>query len=149
MLKIRQYQTIHKEAVWDLHNIALSQVGAHLGPGPWDDDFQNIEGVYLANNGEFLVGEYEGQVVAMGAIKKSSNELAEIKRMRVHPSFQGRHFGTAILEALEGRAKELGYKVLHLDTTIKQDIAQILYKNHGFRETTRESDMIFMEKTLI
>lgn len=148
MLKVRQYQPSDKEIVWKLHNIALNQVGAHLGLGPWDDDFQNIEGVYLENGGAFLVGEYEGQVVAMGALKKTSYDLAEIKRMRVHPSFQGRHFGTAILEALENRAKELRYKALHLDTTVKQDVAQILYRNHGFRETSRESDTIFMKKTL-
>jgi ribosomal protein S18 acetylase RimI-like enzyme len=149
MLKIRKYQPSDKEAVWNLHNLALSQVGAHLGPGPWDDDFHNIEGIYLENDGEFLVGECDSQVVAMGALKRTSNELAEIKRMRVHPAFQGRHFGTAILGALECRAKELGYKALHLDTTTQQDAAQILYKNHGFKETTRESDTIFMEKPLI
>lgn len=149
MLKIRQYQSSDREAVWNLHNMALSQVGAHLGPGPWDDDFQNIEGIYIENVGDFLVGEYEGQVVAMGAIKRTSNKLAEIKRMRVHPCFQGRHFGTAILEALEKRAKELGYKALHLDTTVKQDVAQMLYRNHGFKETNRESDTIFMSKAIV
>ncbi|MCL4520776.1 MAG: GNAT family N-acetyltransferase [Firmicutes bacterium] len=146
MLTIRQYQSSDQEVVWNLHNPALAQIGAHRGLGPWDDDLQNIEIVYLRNRGDFLVGEYEGQVVAMGALMKVSTAMAEIKRMRVHPSFQGRHFGTALLEALEYRAKALGYKVLRLDTTIKQNAAQILYKNHGFEETTRKSDTIFMQK---
>ena len=40
--------------------------------------------------------------------------------MRVHPEFQRRGFGQRILEALEKRAKELGYKEIQLDTIVKE-----------------------------
>ncbi len=53
----------------------------------------------------------------MGALRRTTNEWAEIKRMRVHPDFQRRGFGQMILEALEARAVALGYAALHLDTT--------------------------------
>jgi N-acetylglutamate synthase-like GNAT family acetyltransferase len=57
--------------------------------------------VYLKNQGEFLVGVCEGRIVAMGALRRTTNERAEIKRMRVHPDFQRCGFGQMILEALE------------------------------------------------
>jgi hypothetical protein len=69
--------------------LGLQQVGAYAGDGPWDNDLRDIEHIYLKNRGVFLVGVYEGRVVAMGALRKSSDERAEIKRMRVHPDVQG------------------------------------------------------------
>jgi hypothetical protein len=65
-LHIRHYEPGDKRAVRRLHDEALNEVGAHLGAGPWDDDLDDIEGVYLESGGEFLVGELEGEVVAMG-----------------------------------------------------------------------------------
>lgn len=82
-LNIRQYQDSDREAVWEFHNIALTAVGAHAGNGPWDDDFQRVEEVYLGNGGDFLVGEYDDKLVAMGALKRTTDGLAEIKRVRV------------------------------------------------------------------
>ena len=56
-------------------------------------DLLDIEGVYLAGDGEFLVGVCNEQVVAMGALRKTSPGYAEIKRMRVAPAFRRRGFG--------------------------------------------------------
>ncbi|HJQ29047.1 MAG TPA: nuclear transport factor 2 family protein, partial [Rubrobacter sp.] len=46
-LHVRRYDPGDKEAVRRLHDDALNQVGAHLGRGPWDEDLDDIEGVYL------------------------------------------------------------------------------------------------------
>lgn len=136
-LKIRRYQPRDQAAVWELHNLALHQVGAHPGNGPWDADLHAIETIYLDAGGEFLVGERAGQLVAMGALKRRSDELAEITRMRVHPNFQRRGFGRAILERLEDRARKLGYRELYLETTVQQVGAQALYRATGYQETHR------------
>lgn len=115
----------------------MQHVGAYKGDGPWDDDLRDIQNVYLHNNGEFLVGECEGCLIAMGAFRKSENGLAEIKRMRVHPDFQGRGYGRLILEKLEAAAKALGYTGFHLETSELQIAAQKLYRKNGFIETGR------------
>ena len=83
VLEIRRYTDADHDDVWNLHILGLQQVGAYLGNGPWDDDLHNIECVYLNNRGEFLVGVYEGRLIAMGALRKITDELAEIKRIRV------------------------------------------------------------------
>ena len=152
MLVIRRYQSSDHDDVWNLHILGLQNVGAYLGNGPWYNDLHHIEHVYLHNRGDFLAGMYEGRLVAMGAFRKTSEELAEIKRMRVHPDFQGRGFGQIMLDELEIRALALGYTKLHLDTSVKQAAAQKLYMKNGFRETGREVhrglECILFEKSI-
>ena len=60
-LRIRRYEPRDKRAVRRLHDDALNEVGAHLGSGPWDDDLDEIESVYLDQGGEFLVGVLDGR----------------------------------------------------------------------------------------
>jgi ribosomal protein S18 acetylase RimI-like enzyme len=121
-------------------------------PGPWDADFQDIEGVYLNNGGEFLVGLIGGNIVAMGALRNVTEGTAEIKRMRVHPDHWRRGFAQAIFDRLQFRAAELGYKKLILDTSVQQKAAQELYLKNGFRRTGIKNadpfEMILFEKYL-
>ena len=138
MLEIRRYQPADHDEVWKLHVLGLQHVGAYLGAGPWDDDLHHIEDIYLRDRGEFLIGTIDERMMAMGAFRSRSDERAEIKRMRVHPDFQGRGYGQVILEELEKRAAALGYTTLYLDTSTVQVAAQKLYRKNGYRETGRE-----------
>ena len=152
-MHIRRYEPGDKHAIRRLHDDALNEVGAHLGTGPWDDDLDDIEGVYLESGGEFLVGILEGEVVAMGAIKRISPDAAEVKRMRVKPGLQGRGYGQTLLDDLHDRATDLGYTTLHLDTTVQQRVARGLYLKNGYREVGRGSvgpfDCIYYERGAI
>jgi ribosomal protein S18 acetylase RimI-like enzyme len=135
MIEIRQYTTGDQEAVWELHNLALKGTGAHLGNGVWDADLKVIERVYLEDDGNFIVGVKDGQVLAMGALKKTNRIRAEIKRMRVHPDHQRRGYGELILQHLEADARQRSYKVLHLETTTLQIAAQKLYEKNGYKRS--------------
>ncbi len=136
-IAIRRYRPGDREAVRDLHDAALNDVGAHLGTGPWDADLDAIESVYLENGGEFLVGVLGGEVVAMGALRRDPDGRAWITRMRVSPHLQGQGIGQTLLDGLHRRAVDLGYTTLHLDTTVGQVAAQRLYEKNGYRETGR------------
>ena len=136
-LTIRRYEPADRGAVRDLHDEALRDVGAHLGNGPWDEDLDDIHTVYLKDGGEFLVGTYEDRIVAMGALRRISEERAGITRMRVTPALQGRGIGQRLLDALHRRAAELGYATLRLDTTVQQEAARRLYAKNGYREVGR------------
>jgi len=138
MFRLRGYTSADQDAVEHLHVSVMQLTGAYLGRGPWDDDVYAIEEVYLKKQGEFLIGEYDGLLVAMGALKRTSPERAEVKRMRVHPDYQRRGYGQLILEELEARARTLGYQTLHLDTSTLQIAAQKLYEKNGYREVGRD-----------
>jgi GNAT superfamily N-acetyltransferase len=151
-LIIRRYLPDDRLAVRSLHDAALHAVDAHGGRGPWDDDLDDIPAVYLEPGGEFLVGCWEGQLVAMGGLRRIDDSSAEIKRMRVHPEFWRRGFALAILTQLESRARALGVTTVRLDTTERQTAAQALYRAHGYTEVDRHNvgqfRTIDFEKTL-
>lgn len=152
MLELRRFDDGDAEAVGELHVLALADAGAYGGSGPWDDDLRSIRSTYLQDGGEFLVGWLDGRLVAMGALRHVTATAAEIKRMRVHPWFQRRGFGRAVLERLEERARQLGYARLRLDTTVTQTAAQALYSGEGYSQVGRGQlagvEVIYFEKRL-
>lgn len=150
MVQIRRYNPSDYEQVYSLHILALKDAGAYEGEGPWNEDMKMIEEVYLHNDGEFLVGENNGQIVCMGAFKKYTTRWAEVKRIRVHPDFQGLGLGRKVMEELEQAAQKKGYKGFVLNSLEIQTAAHRLYRNCGYEETAREvidgSPSIWFEK---
>ena len=150
-LKIRIYRKSDLQEVRDLHILALKSTGAFAKSGSWDDDLNHIKEIYL-KDGEFVVGLLNDKLIAMGAIKKISNAIGEIKRMRVHPDFQRKGFGQLILNKLEKKAKKLGFKKLQLDTTINQVAAQKFYQKNNYIKTKLGQlggfEIIYYEKKL-
>jgi GNAT superfamily N-acetyltransferase len=82
--------------------------------------------------GAFLVGYLDGVAVCCGGIKRLDERACELKRMYVAPDVRGRGVARALLEALEQRARRLGYAVARLDTGPKQPAAQRLYESAGY-----------------
>jgi ribosomal protein S18 acetylase RimI-like enzyme len=150
-LVLRRYEPSDLQAVWALHQLA-SQVAGVPTPELYFSDLQDVESAFLSSGGEFVVGEYKGHLVAMGGLKRTAGDRAEITRMRVHPNFQRQGFGSALLRHLEKRAAELGYRTLHLDTLVVQEAARHFYLRHGYRcvgSGHKEAfEVVFFEKRL-
>lgn len=153
---LRRYQQTDHAAVMDLHVRVLRPTGGFIedlnGLKVLDKDLEDIEKTYFENGGYFLIGEENGQVMAMGALKKVDSQTAEIKRMRVVPEFQRAGIGSQILSALEEKARAFGYRELVLDTGAIQIPAQNFYKRHGYVVTHIEKvcgmDCVFFKKAL-
>jgi N-acetylglutamate synthase-like GNAT family acetyltransferase len=145
MLQLRQFRAADEAAVHELHEVAQDGI---LAPA----DLSAIPDAYLTAGGDFLVGEIDGELVAMGALRRVSSASAEIKRMRVHPRWQGQGFGRELLDRLEARARELGFTTLRLDTTTRQHAARALYEDAGYRMvgTGQENgfELVYYEKRL-
>ncbi|MGI5287939.1 GNAT family N-acetyltransferase [Nonomuraea polychroma] len=153
-LTIRRYRWSDLDTILALHQICLAEVGLFPGDGVYyDDDFPRIQEIYLACGGDFLVGEVSSHVVAMGGLRPVDTTTAEICRLRVHPDFQRRGFGAAMLGALEQRAMELGFHSVSGDTTLNQEAALALYERQGWRELSRrrvgDLTVVYGEKRLV
>ena len=133
----RSFRAEDAPAVKDLNVAALRSIYPLYKNGPWNVDLDAIEDRYL-DGGDFLVGLEGSQIVAIGALRRVSAEVAEIKRVGVDPERQGRGIGTALLLALERRASDLGFSRIILDTTEKQLVAQGMYERHGYVEIDRK-----------
>ena len=155
MLDVRRFEELDDRDLRDLQELqalAREAAGAHPGAGPRDDDLTSVRASYLEDGGEFLVGHHDGRLVAMGALRHVTDRVAELTRMRVHPAYQRRGFGRALLDSLEERARELGFRKLRLDTTVAQTAAQRLYESAGYRQVGRGqlagAEVVYFEKTL-
>ena len=151
MLVQRRYKKADLDCILALHNLASEEIGVPR-PDSYFSDLHQIEEAFLNKDGEFVVGECESRIVAMGGFKKTSHERAEITLMRVHPNFQRRGFRSVNLRYLEKRAAELGYQTFHLDTLAVQAKAQALYLRNGYMFVGQgkkdKFDVIFFEKNL-
>ncbi len=150
VLEVRRFQDADAAAIWELHRSARDD--GQLNNGPRDEDLRAIRAFYLDDGGEFLIGELEGRLVAMGALRHVTGSVAEVKRIGVHPAFRRRGFGRLLVEWLEERARELGYRKLRLDTSVKQDAAQDMFLAEGYREVGRGEfagqEVVYFEKPL-
>jgi putative acetyltransferase len=82
----------------------------------------------------FVVARVDGQALGCGAVLKSGEHWAELKRMFVSPAARGQKLGRRLLQRLELIAAEKGATLLRLETGIKQPEALALYRSAGFVE---------------
>ena len=85
-------------------------------------------------NVHFLVVRRAGVPVGCGAVVRTTNGAAEIKRMWVDPAHRGARIGQRLLAALVRAARLDGTTVLQLETGIAQSQAIALYRAAGFVE---------------
>ncbi len=137
-MRIRRFKEDDLAEVISLHRETLLRENAYRGDGVWENDFHDINNIYIGNNGEFIVGVLNDRIIATGALKRIDDSTAEITSMRVHPDYQGKGYGREILQQLESCAESIGYRVLILETDEKLIAAMNLYERNGFIFQKRE-----------
>jgi ribosomal protein S18 acetylase RimI-like enzyme len=152
---IRRYQVEDNREVKKLHYAGVRQIDPNpeRPDNPFSDvDLDDIEGVYIKNRGDFIIGMIKEEIMAIGALQKISDSRGEIRRIRVRQDYQGQGYGSKILIELIERARELGYTELCLDTLASNTPAQGLFEKGGFKESHRGKlgsyDLIFYRKIL-
>ena len=95
------------------------------------EDIEKID-KFLPPNGRLILAFINKNPCGIGCLKSINNEIGEIKRMYVDPSFRNIGAGKAILRALLNAAKEAGYKKVRLDSPKFMETAHALYRSFGF-----------------
>jgi ribosomal protein S18 acetylase RimI-like enzyme len=146
-LHLRPVESADAEWVRAVYERAMRDADAYL-PGADHADLDAPAAAYA--NGAFLVGETDGEIVATGGIRPVdvASEVAgdgadaatvEMKRVAVHPAFQGEGHGRAVVRALEAAARDRGTARVVLETGAEQVAAQGLYEALGYERTGRVS----------
>jgi GNAT superfamily N-acetyltransferase len=112
----------------------MSRIVVGMSAAEEEADLRKIDGTYLRDGGEFLVGLLDGQVVAMGGFRRLSGDTAELKRMRVRSDLQGRGYGTRLLHGLERQAAARHIPILHLETAKARPLTLQFYRQHAYQE---------------
>jgi GNAT superfamily N-acetyltransferase len=94
----------------------LDETAATLAdPSVGVDELDQVDD-YYPPSGAFLIAVDESGVVGCGAVRTEGQNVAEIKRMWIHPSRRGRGLGAVLLDRLEGVSRQLGHRAVRLDT---------------------------------
>lgn len=141
-VEIRRFRSSEGARVRELNRAAMVETPEWVADGP-DADLRGIEQTYLVDDSEFLVGDRDGRIVAMGAYTPADawkgkyvdidQRTAELTRMRVEPEWQGRGIGTEVYDELARRARADGYRRFVLDTGVENDAAREFYERLGFQ----------------
>ncbi|KAJ5733985.1 hypothetical protein N7493_002771 [Penicillium malachiteum] len=75
-------------------------------------------------------------VVGCVALRRSTDNWCEMKRLYVLPEARGLRLGDNLVVAVLERASALGYRGIRLDTLPDMTAAQRLYRRYGFIEIT-------------
>ena len=89
---------------------------------------------FLPPNGHLMLAFIDNNACGIGCLKSINDEIGEIKRMYVNPSFRKIGAGRAILQSLINAAKETGYKKVRLDSPKFMEAAHLLYRSFGFKD---------------
>ena len=79
-----------------------------------------------------VIAYYNNKPVGCGCFKRYDEDSVEIKRMYVDPDLRGRGIASTILNELEKWAKENGFNYTVLETGLKLDDANALYRKQGY-----------------
>lgn len=97
---------------------------------------QDIESIdkFFSPNGRLMLAFIDGNTCGIGCLKSINEEIGEIKRMYVDPSFRNIGAGRALLQSLLTAAIETGYKKVHLDSPKFMEADHSLYRSFGFND---------------
>lgn len=102
--------------------------------------------------GAFLVAMSDGLPLGCAGLKGSGGDTAEVKRVWVAPSARGLGVARRLMAAVEAKARDLGIRMLRLDTNRALPEARALYLKSGWTEIARFNDDpyadFFFEKRL-
>jgi ribosomal protein S18 acetylase RimI-like enzyme len=90
--------------------------------------------IFQPPKGRLKLAHIDANACGIGCLKRIDDEIGEIKRMYVDPSFRQIGAGRALLRSLLDAAKEAGYKKVRLDSPKFMEAAHSLYRRFGFKD---------------
>jgi GNAT superfamily N-acetyltransferase len=98
----------------------------------FDAELAALPGAYGPPGGEILLAKRADHVLGCIALKPLAPRVAEIKRLFVREQLRGTGIGKALVAAMVGTARALGYDEIKLDTLPQMQGSIALYRACGF-----------------
>jgi ribosomal protein S18 acetylase RimI-like enzyme len=133
-MKIKAATTKDMGAVSRLFREYQQWLGIDLCFQGFEEELATLPGRYAPPNGAIFIAIDALEVVGCVGIRPRVEYEAELKRLYVKPSHQGRRIGRQLFDAAMAKAKRIGYTSVVLDTLPMMQAAHALYLAYGFKE---------------
>lgn len=100
----------------------------------FEDEVANLPGKYASPRGALYIAvAADGEAVGCVALRPVDPDgVCEMKRLYVAPAGRGSGLGRALMQAVIGEARRIGYRQMRLDTLPSMTTAQAMYRAAGF-----------------
>ncbi len=99
-------------------------------------ELDRLSVMYGPPAGALLMARIGGDAAGCVGLRKFRDDICEMKRLYVRPSYRRRHLGRRLAEGVALRAREMGYSTMVLDTLSSMETAHALYVSMGFTPST-------------
>ena len=129
------------------------ELGIDLCFQGFQEELAELPGKYAAPAGGLFLLRVGNVPAGCLALRSLEDGACELKRLYVTPAFRGTGLGTCLLDVAIQRARELGYRVVRLDTLSRLETAGGMYRRRGFQLTRAynynpETDVEYFELAL-
>jgi GNAT superfamily N-acetyltransferase len=108
-------------------------LGIDLSYQNFVEEMAAMPGKYAPPEGELLLArDLSGAALGCVGLRPLKDGACEMKRLYVTPEGRGLGLGRALAEAVIGRARDIGYGEMRLDTLPRLAAAIALYEDMGF-----------------
>ncbi len=106
----------------------------HVRENDTGADIEDLEAGYFSDEGDscFWVATHGDEIIGMIGVQKTSDNVAEVRRLRVRHDFRRRGVGTKLMEQALVFCQRKGYLKVMLDVRIELEPARALFEKSGF-----------------
>lgn len=95
---------------------------------------------YEMPHGTIMLAAEGEKIVGCAALRPLSDTVAELRRLYVRPTHQGRGIGRLLATTVVNRGRDLGYRAMRFDAPGSMHAALTLCESLGFRQIPRYND---------
>ncbi len=128
-------EPISFEAARGLFREYAGELGVDLCFQGFSSELENLETMYSAPAGWLGMLRHGGEAAGCVGVRRFSASECEMKRLYVRPAARGIGAGRALALGAIHAARELGYRIMLIDTLSSMTRARALYRALGFVET--------------
>ena len=100
----------------------------------FEQELADLPGKYAPPDGRLWLATCAAGPAGCVAIRKLDEGICEMKRLYVRPSLRGAGVGRLLASTAIAQARDMGYRLMRLDTAPSMTAAIALYRSLGFRQ---------------